>query len=362
MNPGYGNEIWVDANYSSDGVTINMTGPLVTTDVSPTLSFTDATHGYNLISNPYPSAIDLDDITSLTNVDTQFWVWNPNASGGGTYYDWNSTSGAGSLTDGIVPMGQGFFVHANAASPAITIPTSAAVHSSQAYYKNNGKEQEKITLISTGDDQLNILFIEGATEQYEAYDTKKMFSMSEVTPQIFSEADNVMLSLNSLPVLNNDDERIIPVGFIPGTEEGIKTITADITLPDDVEVILEDTKLNIFQDLKADNTYRFAATPDDEPMRFLLHVGRNVTGIGNNDATTNLNVYGFNNSIYILSNGEMANQTKQVEVYDVMGRRLINKEFAPSKMDVIPVGKYDSYLIVRIISGGEVYTHKLFVK
>ena len=363
LDPGYGNEIWVDANYSGDAVTIEMTGSLVSSDVSPTLSFTDAAHGYNLIANPFTSAIDLDNITSLTNVDTQFWVWKPNSSGGGSYYDWNSTSGAGALTDGIVPMGQGFFVHANAASPSITIPTSAAVHSSQAYYKNNGKEQEIITLTSTGDDQLNILFIDGATEQYEAYDTKKRFSESEITPQIFSKAGDVMLSLNSLPALNNDDDqRVIPVGFIPGTEEGIKTITADISLPDDVEVILEDTKFYIFQDLKSDNIYKFAATQDDEPMRFLLHVGRNVTGINDETANTNLNVYGFNNNIYILSNGDMASKTKLVEVYDVMGRRIVSKEFAPSKMDVIPVGKYDSYLIVRIISDGNVTTRKIFIK
>ena len=363
INPGYGNEIWVDANYSGTGVTFEMTGPLVSSDVSPTLSFTDASHGYNLIANPYTSAIDLDDITTLTNVDSQFWVWNPNASGGGTYYDWNSSAGAGALTNGIVPMGQGFFVHTNAASPSITIPTSAAVHSSQAYYKsNNGREQEIITLIATGDDQLNILFMEGATEQYEAYDTKKMFASTDVTPQIFSKAEDVMLSLNSLPALNNNDERVIPVGFISDTTEGIKEITADIALPEDVEVILEDTKLNIFHDLRADNIYRFAAYTDDEPMRFILHVGRNITGIGNNESTTSINVYGFNNNIYILSNGDMVNKTKQVEIYDVMGRRLMSKQFAPAKMDVITIGENNSYVVVRIISDGIVSTHKIFVK
>ena len=362
INPGEGHEIWVDESYPESGVVVNMTGPFVDDDVTLSLSFTDASHGYNLIANPFTSALDLNSGSwSFTNVDRQFWVWDPNVdnSNGGTYKDWNSNTGAGSLNTGIIPMGQGFFVHTNGSNPSITIPVDAAVHSTQGYYKGNGKELDKITLKTTGGDELNIVFIEGATEGYDKYDTRKLFSMYDDVPQIYSSIENVNLSLNSLPAISDGEERIITVGYKPGSE-GVKTITAEINLPENFDVYLEDSELNIFQDLRKEPQYTFETTGLEYPGRFKLLVGRNTTGVTDNSKGNDINVFASDKKIYVKSKGDFENVPKKLEVYDLTGRKLFEKILEPGNFNVISLNSSDAYLIVRIVTRNSVKTFKVY--
>jgi len=142
LDPGAGFEVWVDGAGPRANITVDYTGALqradltLTTASTPALSYTVGTpqtdYGYNLIGNPFASPLDRDLGTwAEADLDGTVWVWDHTA---GSYQDW--TSGAGSLTNGIIPMGQGFFVQATGASPSITIPMDARVHSGQAYYKS----------------------------------------------------------------------------------------------------------------------------------------------------------------------------------------------------------------------------------
>ena len=263
-------------------------------------------------------------------------------------------------------MGQGFFIHANAASPTITIPMAARVHSSQAYYKStrsNGLDMMKLRAMIDNDnfDELNILFINGAGELFESRDTRKMFAFNGNAPQVYAIIPDEELSQNSLPALNSGDERTVAVGYKAGVN-GKQTLVADLSSLPETDVVLEDLKLNKVQNLNNNPVYTFEATTYQDPDRFRLHFNRSITGIDANSASSAVRAYSFEKSVYIVSNKELAKQKKELTIYDMMGRTMVNKTLPPGDVIRIPVHASNAYVVVRVISNGEVYTTKVFIK
>jgi len=366
LDVGAGYELWVGG---SAAVTYNFTGTLNRGDVAltsastPALSYTGADPlGYNLIGNPFASPIALDSgAWNMANVDSTFWVWSSTL-----YKDYNTTTKTGSLTGGIIPMGQGFFIHANAASPTITIPMAARVHSSQAYYKStrsNDLDMMKLRAMFDNDqyDELNILFIDGADELFESRDTRKMFAFNGNAPQVYAIIPDEELSQNSLPALNPGDERTVAVGYKAGVN-GNQTLVADLSSLPETDVVLEDLRLNEFQNLNNNPVYTFEATTYQDPDRFRLHFNRSITGIDANSATSSVRAYSFEKSVYIVSNKELSKQKKELTIYDMMGRTMVNKTLPPGDIIRVPVNASNAYVVVRVISNGEVYTTKVFIK
>jgi len=87
--------------------------------------------GYNLVGNPYPSSIDWSTFSNTNaaapiyglHVNPTAYILNPTTSNYDTY---NAVTGiATGIATSIIPSGQGFFVQANAASPALTFTESA---------------------------------------------------------------------------------------------------------------------------------------------------------------------------------------------------------------------------------------------
>ncbi len=365
LDPGAGYELWIGG---PSAVTYNFTGALNRNDVAlstattPALSFTGPDPlGYNLIGNPFASPIALDSGNwNMANVDSTFWVWS------GTYKDYNTITKTGSLSNGIIPMGQGFFIHANAANPTITIPVAARVHSSQPYYKStrsNSLDMMKLRAMFDNDkyDELNILFINGAKETFESRDTRKMFAFNGTVPQVYATIPDDELSQNSLPALNPGDKRTVAVGYKAGVN-GNQILVADLSSLPKTDVVLEDLKLNKFQNLNTNPIYTFEATTYQNPDRFRLHFNRSVTGIDDNLVNSAIRAYSFEKNVYILSNKELSKQKKELTIYDMMGRTILNKILPPGDIIRVPVNASNAYVVVRVISKGEVYTTKVFIK
>ncbi|MEZ5082437.1 MAG: hypothetical protein R2750_03150 [Bacteroidales bacterium] len=194
---GRGYRYWVDDDVNRDE-TIQFTGILNTKlhyrngkfyDLEFTLG-----HGLNLISNPYPSALNANIHSwTKTNVANSVWVWDATA---GNYVYWNGTenpsgSGYGTLTGGIIPAMQGFFIEATGANPSLTMPQSSRAHDSQNFYKSFGSGN-LIRLNVSGNgykDALFVLFEQEATTGFDAaYDVKKIYGLDEA-PQLFSYAE-----------------------------------------------------------------------------------------------------------------------------------------------------------------------------
>ena len=81
--------------------------------------------GWNLLGNPFGQAIDWDAAGwTKTGVSNSLYVWDPDYLGG-SYRVWNGT--AGSLSDGVVPAGNAFWVEATADGAALAVSESVQV-------------------------------------------------------------------------------------------------------------------------------------------------------------------------------------------------------------------------------------------
>lgn len=87
--------------------------------------------GWNLLHNPYPSNLLLDNSANWTsaNMSPTFHFWNAAA---GTYMTWNRSTGSGTKGDGLIAIGQAFFGQATASGPSITVAEGAKTSSSTA--------------------------------------------------------------------------------------------------------------------------------------------------------------------------------------------------------------------------------------
>ena len=131
VTEGYG--AWASSGITGSTV-VSYEGTLNTGDYNPTLTFNNNPgegQGWNLIGNPYPSAVEWNANWVTNNVDATCYVWD-----GTQYLTWNRLTGIGTKGNGVIPVSQGFFVKANNAGPTMTIPGSERLHSLQSFYKS----------------------------------------------------------------------------------------------------------------------------------------------------------------------------------------------------------------------------------
>ncbi len=263
--------------YNAD-VTKSFTGTLNTGNLStgaglPAITYTSSlgsSAGWNLLGNPYPSAIDWDNVTAsqFTNVGSAVYVYD-NATQ--TYKSY--VGGIGSLTGGIIPAMQGFMLKANAASPSFRLENQDRVHSAQSYYKNTQATENVLTLSVNGNiysDQTSIRFMDGATTDFnEQWDAYKLLGGS-AAPNLYSKAGDLRMAVNSLPM--SELSGSVPVGLlttVPGTytlnAEGLQSFTHA------TGITLEDKKTGLLQELNNNPAYTFTVSENDEPERFVLH-------------------------------------------------------------------------------------------
>lgn len=366
MPSGAGFEMWVESGYNA---TFKYEGPLQTSDLplhsgtTPPISFTDPAHGYNLIGNPFASPLDWDIGTwNLTGVAATIWVWDPAS---GSYKD--RVGGIGSLTDGIIPIGQGFFVHATAPSASVTIPMDARVHSTQAYYKSKVADTDVPDHFSIKaihgerSDELNIVFANDASPEYDnGRDARKMFAMSGNAPQIYTLQSNELLSVNGLPLLT-EKGRTVQFHFKTG-QSGEQTLIANTESLPGTEVLLEDLFTGTVQDLVENPVYTFQSFEDNERDRFLLHFNLVVTDTHNPKNDNGISVYAYDGVVYIRSKGKALSEQKEVVISDLLGRVVVQKTLPSSALSKIPLTHSNKYLIVKTQNKMGMNTTKVFIR
>jgi PKD repeat protein len=327
-----------------------------------TLLYTSG-HGLNLISNPYPSALQGNINTwTKTNVDNSIWTWS---SSDGNYVYWNGTNGTGggtgvgTMTGGVIPAMQGFFVLANNSSPLLTIPQSDRIHDNQAYYKESEIPANTLMLEVDANDYKDIIFVmfnEQATEAYDNdFDVKKLYGLPEA-PQLYSMITGEQLSINSLPELT--EYRTVQLGFECGLS-GTYTITASEieSFNGSVSVYLEDTKEGTIQNLSSVASHTFEYDPFDELTRFVLHFGEpNGVGELNGD---NVKVYANDNVVYIQ---KPAGLNGNIIVYDMLGQEIASKKTSEEELIRIPVTNGTGYYVVKVQLNDNMITRKVFIR
>ncbi len=318
----------------------SFTGTLNNASVSVTgLSKTDGTvySGWNLIGNPFPSAIQWGLGTwNLSNVDAVCQIWNEaNASYTSIVSNGNN----------IIPSMNGFMVHASVDNASLTIPLDARVHNTTNWYKNFKTEGQRILLKavdhegSTAQESI-IAFDAAATEDYDTqYDS---YFLAGYAPLFYSIGKNSRYALNTLPVPTQETN--IPMGFEKNSGSDFTIILIETTIEQDIYLI--DLKLGHTHLLSGGN-YSFTSETGDAANRFLLKF--NPMG-SNQSEQPEINAWVFDQNLYV-SHPE---GPCQVDIIDLTGRvlqsfQLESGTYGPFRM-VYPAGVYFIRLSAQISS------------
>jgi len=353
------------ANISSHpDITLSFSGTLNNGDQTPvSLAWPhnpgNTEQNWNLIGNPFTSAVDVDLLT-YSGVDPTIYYYIGN---GGNYATYNRTTYA--TTNGgqdKVPAIQGFWVRTNAASPSVTFTNASRVHSTQPFYKELITKTSYLSLFADANgfsDETVIAFYNGATGNFESdFDAVKMAGFYNDVPSFYSMGtDNSNLAVNGISEPELNQSISIPLSFVLGINansviraEGMNTFGNDISFR------LEDLVAQQIIDLRANSSYSFNYLQGGNQNRFVLHISKSANGIEEN--ASDVDTYFWNNSLYI-NNAPNA----EVVICNLLGQELMKRNISNTTSEKINLSGYTTgYYIVKIFDGNQISTKKVYIQ
>ncbi len=328
-------------------------------------------HAYNtaqwyLVSNPYPSYIDIENsgfdlgtflktvyIESFDNVSSTYNIeTNVGANGGSRY---------------IAP-GQSMWLRTYTSTGAINIKESARVHSA-GNLKSGLGTNNIFRLEVTGSentDELVVLYSdEFGSETITKYDSEKLMNGGDmVNVYTFKEKKNI--TINSLPELTT--ERIVPLGYAV-TEDGMERFTIIATningfMPDVNVYLIDKGDANniITVNLRENPSYTFTPATAASNERFELKFVPSVTTDFNDvpsAAKIDVNIYAVKQVATVKVTEEVLQSTDRIiNVYDISGQ-LVKTVELNNEETTFNLPQANTVYIINVKSNGETYQQKV---
>lgn len=316
-----------------------------------TMSASTANDKWNLIGNPYPSAVSAASLLSSNSavVDGTIYLWTHNSAisaeypdpfygdfvynySGADYAVWNTfgataaTSG-GELPNGFIPAGASFFIKSKVAAGSVTFNNAMRVRDyNNQFFKsgtdtfNEGEstfEKHRIWLnmmnSSSLFSQIVVGYSEGATLNYDSgLDAERLAS---ATTAFYSTIEDYNLAIQARP-LPFDVADVVPLGYITDVNDefSIRIHETD-PLFENYEIILEDKSLNVFHNLKM-SPYFFTTATGRYNDRFALRFMDNLLGVDAPQQNAMLSAFVKNDFL----NVKCSNPIENIIIYDVTGK------------------------------------------
>jgi hypothetical protein len=297
----------LDTDYNPDPVVLEWEGRINQGDQAISLvgaNISGDLSDWNLVGNPFPSAIDLRKITHSDNTVTSFAVWQPRAAfvatpgttvnlipgaGRGGGYLTEPILGAPPTTDPFVlPAGASFFIRAGSTTATLSIPESAKIAAPPSAYaavlrKNNegskyGSNSLQLQLSVDGVfiDRILLFMNERSSPVLEKDDAAKManpainfFTVSE---------DDYALAIDCRPYTEQEGSNRIPLHILAPAFKGYTLTLPDLDLEKGRTVRLYDrfTEKYITLDKNTNYIFEVTADPKSKGHRFDLVMGVEV--------------------------------------------------------------------------------------
>ena len=380
-------------------------------------------YNWNMIGNPYPSAIDVDlffnanviDIPTgnppmppTGAIDGAIYLWSqntpPSALANGSnalnfsdsdYAVINGASetagGDGILPERFIPSGQAFFV--SMSNDAVANVETGTVHTSDVIFRNNMRvanttansqffkntnskgnaKPNKLWINLTSNqgafNQTAIAYVEGATNNFDGtyFDAPKPSAI--VTAAILYtniDGSNKKFAIQGKAEHSINQDEIISLGFKTNTDAStLLTLSIDYLEGDFLTgntIYLKDNLLNTLHDLSASN-YTFTSDVGEFNTRFEIVFSANALSV--NDIAADANAL----KISELQDDQVQFSTsnnlsiKSVRIYDLLGRQLYNLRGNRS-IEVYNLSNLSSAVFIAKIelSNGAIITKKAIKK
>ena len=328
---------------------------VIPVNVALSLNGADTSDDWNLLGNPYPSAIFVDDfVAHNTNLDGTVYLWtheddisisNPGPDTynfhSNDYAMYNSVGGVGTASSGSVvsnvptgyiASGQGFFIDAvTAGTIEFTNAMRNRTYNNNDFFRNSeatsSTEKDRMWINMTNSDgafsQILIGYMEdGTLGKDRLYDGIRLEGSNYIDFYSKDETNHYKYGIQGRPPFTLDD--VIPLGYD-------SSILGDLTISlyetegilNEVTVYLKDNLLNTINDL-TNSDYTFTTVDGNLFDRFEIVYQTEALSIGENEIDSN------QFSIIELQNGSVKfsvgnNLTiNTIQIIDLLGRTLYN--------------------------------------
>lgn len=357
-----------------------------------TIPIVGGSNQFNLIGNPYPSALGanafLSDLANVPVIDATIYLWTHNTPitnnnyNAADYAVYNYSGGVGtgtaalnpglnsSVPNGKIASGQGFFVKGLSSGNIIYKNSMRLVGDNDQFFRMNNfpsnesaeLERHRFWLDIYNEEgaykQMLIAYIENATNSGmdRGFDGEMVDVGNPVTLYTPQEDKKLSIQGRALPFNETD---VIPIGYKSNsaTVYQIKLSAFD-GLFDTQFIYLEDTMLNIIHDLKAGN-YQFTTEAGTFEERFKIIFTNNALGTDSPTLTSNqVVIYKNNDHNFVIQTGNLPMES--VKVFDVRGRLLVEQKGINATQTIVSGGLANEVLLVQITSvDGVVVTKKV---
>lgn len=339
---------------------------------------------FNLLGNPYPSAINADEFlqdVENTSLDGTIYLWTHNTPiaqvgqvysySSDDYAIYNLLGGVGTaaapseefpldpanIPNGFIAAGQGFFIQGITDGTATFNNDMRVAGNNDQFFKNpvvNEKSRMWISISnSEGFKQQLIGYATNATNDFDrGWDgTAKGASL-----EFYSFIADKKLSIQSFP-LPFDDSQVIPIGF-KTTLAGFHRINFNDNdgLFVDQNVYLKDNLLNVIHDLKA-NSYEFTTHVGTFDDRFeIVYVNQ---ALENPEFTNQKGVLIYNkeNTVSVKS---YDHEISSIRIIDMQGRIIYTVEDVNSFHSSFELNLPNQVLIVDVLTkDGKIHNKKI---
>ena len=329
--------------------------------------------GWLLVSNPYPSALDWTKM-DLTNVNNTVYFYDDGTDNykyytvaGSTYANVITVNGGSQY----IASGQGFFVKSdNALGGTFTIPNTARVHNTQAFWKGSTpKSPDNLIRLQIDyqnyTDEMVVHFNDEATTEFDGdYDAYKRFSWNADVPQIYTlnNDKNTEFAINTSKL---NLSQVIPLGYKVATTDEYTIRLTELTAMNFDYIYLEDLNTGALVNLFEQSEYKFIPENTEiENDRFLLHFGMNQTPVNSNIVNKQAyNVYPNPSSGLVNIYSEQGFIDTKIIVSDITGRKIYENNVNNSKNVSVELSNYGSGVyLISIIKNDEVINKRVVIE
>ncbi|MEN8158140.1 MAG: T9SS type A sorting domain-containing protein [Bacteroidota bacterium] len=351
--------------------TVSFTGTAVTDDVTDT-PLSRNSQGWNLLGNPYTSAINAtvtaDPVNNLLTVNSAsldpsfaaIYLWDAASS---TYLTISNAIG-GTLSEHHIQAGQGFFMRAIEGGGSVDITrTMQSSQNGVPFLKSSNKPWPTIKLTASGDESTCNTFISFNSAMTRGlditYDAGIYRGGGEVSIYTRLAEDNgVDFAIQSLPT--NEEDLIIPLGI--EAPDGMEiTLRAEIeSWPEHGSLYLEDRGAGTSTRIdSAEFEYSFFADSLKQGIgNFFLHSNVITIGIEKEVESSDpfkIVVHRSGGYVRIIGN---VNPGARIRVYDLSGRMLANASLLNGNENILYLSDLNGGIYLLLIEDGNEITGK----
>lgn len=344
---------------------------------------------FNLLGNPYPSALDADlfvqENAAVLDGTLYFWTHNTANNAGSSYGYSNdyatysvgsggtaTTGGDGNANDnnntptGLIASGQSFFIK-GISDGAATVTFNNLMRpngGNNQFFRGtqtNLVEKNRVWLNLKGEtqgfNQTLVGYITNATNGKDKYFDSDSFGGNQLTFYSMLDTEKLVIQGKALPFTAEDT---VPLGY-KSTITGNLTISIDHFdgLFDNQDIYLQDNLTNVVHDLK-DTSYTFTTAVGTFNDRFVLRYmpQENLSNPTFDQQLKGVSIRKNENNIHVNSQYETI---KNIYIYDLTGRLLFErKNVNANSFDITEMNTGVQTLIVKVIlTNGAISTKKM---